>query len=113
MVNYTSNNIKNALMVRAYGKPFYASDLGLNGGEIRGLSANQFIRKTGNSKDVDITLETWGGCKLIKTVEVYEWRMTTPRAEWERCWQKEAIDQAIKDAKILLRCAAELGYEGV
>lgn len=69
------NVIVNYLHARAYNKPFYAVDLGLNGGQINALSVNGLIEPTGNIKEVDLVLDTWGdGEKLIKTVKIKEWR---------------------------------------
>ena len=63
------NVLTNYLRARTYNKPFYAEDLGLNGGQINGL-----IEPTGNTKEVELVLDTWGdGKKLIKTVKIKEW----------------------------------------
>lgn len=69
------NVLANYLHARAYNKPFYAVDLGLNGGQINGLRINGLIEPTGNTREVDLVLDTWGnGEKLIKTVKIKEWR---------------------------------------
>lgn len=72
---YTPINVlANYLHARAYNKPFYAEDLGLNGGQINGLQANGLIEPTGNTTEVDLVLKTWSDKKIIKTVQVKEWR---------------------------------------
>lgn len=68
------NCYKNALKARAYGKPFYAADLGLNGGEINGLSLNQFIKPTGNIKTAIVPAGTdKHGNRLLREVTIKEW----------------------------------------
>lgn len=72
---YTPINVlTNYLRARAYRSPFYAVDLGLNGGEINGLQINGLIEPTGNTTEVDLVLKTWSDKKIIKTVQVKEWR---------------------------------------
>lgn len=72
---YTPINVlANYLHARAYNKPFYAVDLGLNGGQINALSVNGLIEPTGNIKEVDLILKTWSDEKFVKTVKVKEWR---------------------------------------
>jgi hypothetical protein len=66
--------LANYLHARAYNKPFYAVDLGLNGGQINALRVNGLIEPTGNTTEVDLVLDTWGDEKLIKTVKIKEWR---------------------------------------
>lgn len=69
------NVLANYLHARAYNKPFYAMYLGLNGGQINALRINGLIEPTGNTKEVDLVLNTWSdGRKIIKTVEIKEWR---------------------------------------
>lgn len=73
---YTPINVlTNYLRARTYNKPFYAEDLGLNGGQINGLRINGLIEPTGNTKEVDLVLDAWSdGKELIKTVKIKEWR---------------------------------------
>lgn len=68
------NVIANYFQARAYNKPFYAVDLGLNGGQINALSVNGLIEPTGNTTEVDLVLKTWSDEKFVKTVKVKEWR---------------------------------------
>lgn len=72
---YTPINVlANYLHARAYNKPFYAEDLGLNGGQINGLRINGLIEPTGNTKEVELVLKTWSDEKFVKTVKVKEWK---------------------------------------
>lgn len=72
---YTPINVlTNYLHARAYKSPFYAVDLGLNGGEINGLRINGLIEPTGNTKEVELVLKTWSDEKFVKTVKVKEWK---------------------------------------
>ena len=109
MLNYSFNNIINAMKVRAYGKPFYASDLGLNGGEINGLRANSYIKATGNTRKVMVPIDRWGGDRIFKECEVKEWIWCRSDREWEREWQNEVLIQAVREAKELLDFVNEMG----
>ena len=113
MYNYSFNNIKNAMKVRAYGKPFYASDLGLNGGEIRGLQANSFIKPTGNTKTIMVPIDTWGNDRIFKECKVKEWIWRRSYLDWEREWQEEVLVQAVKEAKELLNFVNEIGVKNL
>lgn len=108
--NYSTRNIANALKARAYGKPFYASDLGFNGGEMNGLHLNGFVKPTGNTRKVMVPIDRWGGDRIFKECEVKEWVWCrSERSEWERAWQDNVIIDAIEQAKALLETAQELG----
>lgn len=79
-------------------KPFYTADANLCGGEINSLHLNNWVKKTGNTKVVTITIDKpvyvekrfdWGGTFPVydhsepvqKEVEVFEWQITDfPRA---------------------------------
>lgn len=64
--------IVNYFRILASGKKtFYASDLGLNGGQINGLSYWNFIKKTGNTKEEWIDVDE----NTRKRVCVYEWEI--------------------------------------
>lgn len=112
-MNYSTHNILNALKARAHGKPFYASELGFNGGEMNGLSLNSFVKPTGNTKTILVSITTWNGSRIFKECEVKEWVWCCSDYDWERAWQNEAIIKAVKDAKALLAIAESLGIEGV
>lgn len=100
------NVLANYLRARTYNKPFYAVDLGLNGGQINALRVNGLIEPTGNIKEVDLVLDTWGdGKKLIKTVKIKEWRcvnekeMTSP---YRLNLLQKDIQEAVTMAKEIL-----------
>lgn len=74
-------------------KPFYTADAGLCGGEINSLHLNNWVKKTGNTKKLVITIQKpvyryeptpWGGKWPVldhnepceKEVEVFEWQIT-------------------------------------
>lgn len=61
-----------------HNKPFYASELGLNGGITNALATWGFIKPTGNEREEFIPISTWDE-GLYKRVEVYEWEVS-PRA---------------------------------
>ena len=80
-------------------KPFYTADACLCGGEINSLHLNNWVKKTGNTKKMVITIQkpvyrlekaSWCDMKwpvydhsepVQKEVEVFEWQITNfPRA---------------------------------
>lgn len=63
------NVVKNAVKVAMYGKPFYAEDLGLNGGNINGLCYSGLIEPTGKTKKVWVEIYD----DIAKKCEVQEW----------------------------------------
>lgn len=99
----------NAMKVRAYDKPFYASDLGLNGGEINGLRVNGYIKPTGNTRKVMVPIDVWGGDRIFKECEIKEWIWCRSDREWERAWQNEVLIQAVREAKELLELVSGMG----
>lgn len=111
-MNMTPNMVKNILKISAYGKPFYASDLGLNGGEINGLSCNRYIKPTGHTKTVMVQIDTWGGDRIYKECTVKEWKYSGDEDRWMREALQERFIQAVQDAKEILAAAAELGIGG-
>ena len=65
------------LLAKGENGKFWASDFGINGNEMVGLSYLPIIKETGVTKEVDIVLKTWSdGKKVIKTIEVKEWELT-------------------------------------
>lgn len=65
------------LLAKGENGTFWASDFGINGNEMVGLSYLPIIKETGVTKEVDIVLKTWSdGKKVIKTIEVKEWELT-------------------------------------
>lgn len=111
-MSLNANMVKNVMKIRAYGKPFYASDLGMNGGEICGLSVHSYIMPTGNTKTIMVPIDTWGGDRIFKECKVKEWRYNpSPSAYLRSIWEQE-FAKAVKDAKEVLAAAAALGIEG-
>lgn len=99
------NVLTNYLRARTYNKPFYAEDLGLNGGQINGLRINGLIEPTGNTKEVDLVLDTWSDGKLIKTVKVKEWRCVNEKemmSPYHLNLLQKDIQEAVTMAKEIL-----------
>lgn len=104
------NVLANYLRARAYNKPFYAVDLGLNGGQINALSVNRLIEPTGNIKEVDLILKTWSdGKELIKTVEIKEWKCIDEKmmSPYRLNLLRKDIQEAITMAKEFLNWCNE------
>ena len=100
----------NALNACYHKKPFYASDLGMNGGEINGLSLNGFIRPTGNSKTVLLHLGTdRRGNRILREVEAKEWVFVRTANEWLRECQKQDMQDYLRMAREFLALADALG----
>ena len=77
-MNYTINFYKVMLKVsmRDFTKPFYASDYGLNGGEINSLHCGGAITPTGNRKYVYVPVDYFGE-ELYRKCEVLEWKFNS------------------------------------
>jgi hypothetical protein len=73
-MNYTINFYKVMLKIgnKDLTKPFYASDFGLNGGEINSLNCAGCITPTGKRKEVFYPVDI--DSKLYRKDEVLEWR---------------------------------------
>lgn len=73
-MNYTINFYRVMLKIadKDLTKPFYASDYGLNGGEINSLHCAGCITPTGNRKEVFFPIDRYG--ELYRKDEVLEWR---------------------------------------
>jgi hypothetical protein len=64
------------LLVKGENGKFCASDFGIKGHEMVGLSyLFDIVKPTGVTKEVDIILESWDDKKIIKTVKVKEWEL--------------------------------------
>jgi hypothetical protein len=64
------------LLVKGENGKFWASDFGIKGHEMVGLSyLFDIVKPTGVTKEVDIILESWDDKKIIKTVKVKEWEL--------------------------------------
>jgi hypothetical protein len=100
------NVLTNYLRARTYNKPFYAVDLGLNGGQINGLRINGLIEPTGNTKVVDLVIDTYSdGRKIIKTVEIKEWRCVNEKemmSPYRLNLLQKDIQEAVTMAKEIL-----------
>ena len=55
---------------------FWASDFGIKGSEMVGLSYLGVIKDTGIRKEVEFTVEKWNGDKVIKKGNVIQWELT-------------------------------------
>ena len=64
------------LLAKGENGKFWASDFGIKGSEMVGLSYLEVIKETGVTKEVDIVLEAWDDTKIVKTVKVKEWELT-------------------------------------
>jgi hypothetical protein len=73
-ININTNTISNVAKVIAYGKPFFASDLGFNGGEIRGMNYHGYIRATGKTRESFIPIDGWDD-EFYRKVTVQEWEL--------------------------------------
>ena len=110
-MSMSANCLMNSLVVRAHGKPFYASDLGLNGGEISGLSLNHYIKATGNTKTVMVPIDTWHGDRIFKECKVEEWEYCGDACgeSWLAEMQERELRKMITKAQKILELAAQLG----
>jgi hypothetical protein len=81
-------------------------DLGLNGGQINGLRINGLIEPTGNTKVVDLVIDTYSdGRKIIKTVEIKEWRCVNEKemmSPYRLNLLQKDIQEAVTMAKEIL-----------
>lgn len=77
-MNYTIKFYKTMLKVsmRDFTKPFYASDYGLNGGEINSLHCGGAITPTGKTKDIFVPVDYFGE-ELYRKCEVMEWKFNS------------------------------------
>lgn len=110
---YVSFNLyKNALRAHVYGKPFYASDLGLNGGEINGLRLNCFIEPTGNTKKVTIPMGyDRRGNTILREVTAKEWRPCEASSPLVRMCQSKEMREYAQIAREYLKLVERMGIE--
>jgi hypothetical protein len=93
-------SIKGFAKVMAHGTtPFYASELGLNGGTIGALSYYRVIAPTGNTKEVTFP-HPYDDNRLIKST-VCEWVLRKDRSEYRFFydWFIEDLHRVIKDMR--------------
>ena len=64
------------LLAKGENGTFWASDFGIKGSEMVGLSYLSVIKDTGLRKEVEFTVEKWNGDKVIKKGTVIQWELT-------------------------------------
>lgn len=64
------------LLAKGENGTFWASDFGIKGSEMVGLSYLGIIKDTGIRKEVEFTVERWNGDKIIKKGTVIQWELT-------------------------------------
>lgn len=64
------------LLAKGGNGKFWASDFGIKGSEMVGLSYLGVIKDTGIRKEVEFTVERWNGDKIIKKGTVIQWELT-------------------------------------
>lgn len=74
--NISENTLNALVRVTEYGKPFYASELGLDGGTINALRTAGFITPTGETKSELVNIYD----DMYKKIEVSQWKIY-PRAK--------------------------------
>lgn len=84
------------------GKPFYAADFNLNGGEIKALKFNGFISKTGRSKTYYIDIDEKHAIKG----ESFEWCIRNKRAEK---YARSKVQELYQDCQTLISIMEQWG----
>ena len=64
------------LLAKGENGTFWASDFGIKGSEMVGLSYLGVIKDTGIRKEVEFEVERWNGDKIIKKGTVIQWELT-------------------------------------
>lgn len=64
------------LLAKGGNGTFWASDFGIKGSEMVGLSYLGVIKDTGIRKEVEFIVEKWNGDKVIKKGNVIQWELT-------------------------------------
>ena len=64
------------LLAKGENGTFWASDFGIKGSEMVGLSYLSVIKDTGIRKEVEFIVEKWNGDKVIKKGTVIQWELT-------------------------------------
>ena len=76
------------------GVPFYAEEVGLNGGQINALALRHYIEPTGNTKERYVEV----GDGLYRKVEVQEWKISDPKMlEWVGHYNNEKLKKFAQD----------------
>lgn len=95
-----------ARLLATEGKPFYADEYNLSGGEMRDLHLYHLVKPTGNTKQVEVNIMGWyGGPDRYIKVDAKEWRLNPDVP----AHVKRYIENAIADATAVLNAAAILG----
>ena len=103
-MNYTLSQIKNYFIIKNSGKrTFYASDFGLNGGEINALASGFLISKTHGTKEEWVQISS---DKKIR-IEVHEWKINSELGKWRNHTVNEMVANILETAKVL----KEFGFE--
>ena len=90
------------------GKPFYAVELGLDGGTITAMSHRKWIRKTGNTKECMVNLYD----DVYKKVYIYEWEFVVSNDTQYNNWRKSQIEREYTKAKAFVNAYEELKATG-
>lgn len=64
------------LLAKGENGTFWASDFGIKGSEMVGLSYLSVIKDTGVRKEVEFIVESYNGDKIIKKGTVIQWELT-------------------------------------
>ena len=93
-MRFANNILENNFYAMLYGNPrgqlggmsklltkggngkFWASDFGIKGSEMVGLSYLSVIKETGVRKEVEFEVEKWNGDRIIKKGTVKQWELT-------------------------------------
>ena len=100
----TTNTLMGYIRALNYGKPFYATELGLDGGTIAAMAHHNYIRRTGNTKEYMVNLYD----DVYKKVSVYEWELVISKDVHYNDWRKNQIDREYNKAKAFVNA-----YEGL
>ena len=104
----TANTLMGYTKALNYGKPFYATELGLNGGTIVAMAHHNYIRRTGNTKVYMVNLYD----DVYKKVSVYEWKLVVSKDAYYNNWCKNQIEQEYNKAKAFVDAFEELKATG-
>ena len=104
----TTNTLMGYIMALNYGKPFYAAELGLNGGTIAAMACHNYIRRTGKTKIYMINLYD----DVYKKVSVYEWQLVVSKDVFYNNWRKNQIDREYNKAKAFVNAYEKLKAAG-
>ena len=101
----TTNTLMGYIRALNYGKPFYATELGLDGGTIAAMAHYNYIRRTGNTKIYMVNLYD----DVYKKVSVYEWELVVSKDVFH---SKNQIDREYNKAKAFVDAYEKLKATG-